>query len=113
MNEDSIEELSKEHFTKEISLLCTLQGIKTLSALFIPAETGNDMSVFPNANSLVGWAGLRPGNDESAGRIQSRKTLHGNRYLRQILVEISWSAARFQKSFPGKKYNALVKRMKS
>ena len=108
-----LEELANEHFAKEISLLCTIPGIKTLSALFILAEIGNDMSAFSNANSLVGWAGLRPRNDESAGKIHSRKTLHGNRYLRQILVEISWSAARSQKSFLGKKYTALAKRMKS
>ena len=90
-----------------------IPGIKTLSALFILAEIGNDMNAFPNANSLVGWAGLRPRNDESAGKIHSRKTLHGNKYLRQILVEISWSAARSQKSFLGKKYTVLAKRMKS
>ena len=108
-----LEELANEHFAKEISLLCTIPGIKTLSALFILAEIGNDMSAFPNANSLVGWAGLRPRNDESAGKIHSRKTLHGNKYLRQILVEISWSAARSQKSFLVKKYTVLAKRMKS
>ena len=108
-----LEELANKHFAKEISLLCTIPGIKTLSALFILAEIGNDMSAFPNANSLVGWAGLRPRNDESAGKIQSRKILHGNKYLRQILVEISWSAARSQKSFLGKKYSILSKRMKS
>ena len=98
-------QLAKEYFPKEISLLCTIPGIKTLSALFILAEIGNDMSAFPNANSLVGWAGLRPRNDESAGKIQSRKTLHGNKYLRQILVEVSWSVARSQKCFLGKKYS--------
>ena len=108
-----LEELAKTYFAKEISLLCTIPGIKILSALFILAEIGNDMSAFPNANSLVGWAGLRPRNDESAGKIHSRKTLHGNRYLRQILVEISWSVARSQKSFLGKKYSTLAKRMKS
>jgi len=108
-----LEELAKTYFAKEISLLCTIPGIKILSALFILAEIGNDMSAFPNANSLVGWAGLRPRNDESAGKIHSRKILHGNKYLRQILVEISWSVARSQKSFLGKKYGTLAKRMKS
>ncbi|MCL2417641.1 MAG: IS110 family transposase, partial [Bacteroidales bacterium] len=108
-----LEELANKHFAEEISLLCTIPSIKILSALFILAETGNDMSVFSSANSLVGWAGLRPRNEESAGKIQSRKTLHGNKYLRQILVEISWSAARSKKSFLGKKHSVLAKRMKS
>ncbi|MDR1672818.1 MAG: IS110 family transposase [Bacteroidales bacterium] len=47
------------------------------------------MDAFGKTGNLVGWAGLHPRNDESASEIQSRKTLHGNRYLRQILVEIS------------------------
>ena len=108
-----LEELANQHFAKEISLLCTIPGIKTLSALFILSEIGNDMSAFSKASSLVGWAGLRPRNEESAGKIHSRKTLYGNKYLRQILVEISWSAARSKKSFLGKKHSILAKRMKS
>jgi transposase len=107
-----LEELANQYFAEEISLLCTIPSVKTLSALFILAEIGNDMSVFSSASSLVGWAGLRPRNEESAGKIHSRKTLHGNKYLRQILVEISWSAARSKKSFLGKKHNGLAKRMK-
>jgi transposase len=108
-----LEELAKEHFAEEISLLCTIPGIQKLSAMCILSETGNDMSVYQKATHLVGWAGLRPGNDETAEKIKSRKILHGNKYLRQILVEISWSAARSNKSFPGKKFNLLSKRMKS
>ncbi|GHT17150.1 hypothetical protein FACS189429_0610 [Bacteroidia bacterium] len=87
--------------------------VKKFSALCILAEIGNDMSAFQKASSLVGWSGLRPRNEESAGKIHSRKTLHGNKYLRQILVEISWAASRSGKSFLGKKYNILSKRMKS
>jgi transposase len=107
-----LEELANEHYAKEISLLCTIPSVKTLSALFILAEIGNNMNAFSNANSLVGWAGLRPRNEESAGKIQSRKTLHGNKYLRQILVEISWAAVRSNKTFLGKKHRILSKRMK-
>jgi len=108
-----LEELANTYFAEEISLLCTIPGVKQFSAMCILAEIGNDMSTFSKASSLVGWAGLRPRNDESAGKIQSRKTLHGNKYLRQILVEISWSAARSNKSFLGRKYGILAKRMKS
>jgi transposase len=108
-----LEELANQHFAEEISLLCTIPGIQKFSALCILAEIGNDMSVFQKANNLVGWSGLRPRNDESAGKIMSRKTLHGNKYLREILVQISWAAARSGKSFLGKKFNILSKRMKS
>jgi transposase len=108
-----LEELADKYFAEEISLLCTIPGVQKFSAMCILAEIGSDMSAFRTANNLVGWAGLRPRNDESAQKIKSRKILHGNKYLRQILVEISWSAARSNKSFLGKKYNLLNKRMKS
>jgi transposase len=108
-----LEELADAYFAREISLLCTIPGIQPYSAMCILSEIGNDMSVFGKASHLVGWAGLRPRNDESAGKIQSRKTLHGNKYLRQMLVEVSWSAARSKKTFLGKKYYLLSKRMKS
>jgi transposase len=108
-----LEELANKHFAEEISLLCTIPGIQKFSAICILSEIGNEMNAFGKASHLVGWAGLRPRNDESAGKIQSRKILHGNKYLRQILVEISWSAARSNKSFLGKKYYHLSKRMKN
>jgi transposase len=78
----------------------------------ILAELGGDLSAFYSASCIVGWAGLRPRNDESAGKIRSRKTLHGNKYLRKMLVQVSWSAALSNKSFLGKKYRELSKRMK-
>jgi transposase len=108
-----LEELSNKYFADEISLLCTIPSVQKFSAMCILSEIGNDMSVFPKATDLVGWAGLRPRNEESAGKIKSRKILHGNKYLRQILVEISWSAGRSNKSFLGKKFKQLSGRMKS
>jgi len=108
-----LEELADRYFAREISLLCTIPGIQKYSAMSILSEIGNDMSSFGKASHLIGWAGLRPRNDESAGKIQSRKTLHGNKYLRQMLIEVSWSAARSNKTFLGKKYYYLSKRMKS
>jgi len=107
-----LEELANKYYAKEISLLCTIPGIKTLSAMCILAEVGGDMKAFFSAAMLIGWAGLRPRNEESAGKIRSRKTLHGNKYLRRILVEVAWSVSRSNKSFLGKKYNQLAKRMK-
>jgi transposase len=108
-----LEELANEHFAEEISLLCTIPGIQKLSALCILAEIGNDMSFFQKATHLVGWAGLRPRNDETSEKIRNRKILHGNKYLRQILVQISWSVARSNKTFLGKKHKVLSQRMKS
>jgi transposase len=108
-----LEEPANKHYAGEISLLCTIPGIKTFSALCILAEIGADMSVFPKASDLVGWTGLRPRNEETSEKIKCRKILHGNKYLRQILVEISWSAGRSNKSFLGRKFKQLSNRMKS
>jgi transposase len=108
-----LEELAQIHFAREISLLCTIPGIQMLSAICVLAELGGDMTAFATASSLVGWAGLRPRNEESAGKIKSRKTMHGNKYLRLMLVEAAWAASRTKKGFLGNKYQQLSKRMKS
>ena len=108
-----LEELANKYYAKEISLLCTIPGIKELSAMCILAELGGDLAAFFSAAMLVGWAGLRPRNDESAGKIRSRKTMHGNKYLRKMLVQVAWAAARSNKSFLGKKYRQLSGRMKA
>jgi transposase len=108
-----LEELANEHFAKEITLLCTIPGIQKFSAMCILAEIGIDMSVFAKAVDLVGWTGFKPRNDETSEKVKCRRIVYGNKYVRQILVEISWSAARSNKSFLGKKFNVLSKRMKS
>lgn len=106
-------ELANTFFAGEISLLCTIPGIQKFSAICILAEIGNDMSHFQKATHLIGWAGLRPRNDETAEKVKSRKILYGNKYLRQTLVEVTWAAARSNKSFLGKKFYILSQRMKS
>lgn len=65
----------------------------------IIAETGVDMKMFATAASPVGWCGLKPRNDVSNGRYKSRKITHGNKYLRKILIEISWTASRTRNCF--------------
>lgn len=57
------------------------------------------MKMFATAACLVGWCGLKPRNDVSNGRYKSRKITHGNRYLRQILIEIAWGASRTRNCF--------------
>jgi transposase len=92
---------------------CGLDVHKDSAFACILGEQGCDMSAFRKANHLVAWAGLRPRNEETAENIKYRKILHGNKYLRQILVECSWSAARSNKSSLGRKFNVLSLRMKS
>lgn len=79
--------------------LQTIPGVKERAATAIIAETGADMSMFAKATNLVGWCGLKPRNDESNRRIKSNRITHGNRYLRQILIEIAWVASRTRNCF--------------
>jgi transposase len=78
-------------FSLAIKLLQTLPGISKIAAMTIIAETGGDMSVFENSGKITGWTGLRPSNDESAGKYKSTATAKGNKYLRSILVECAAS----------------------
>lgn len=102
-----------ESYMDAIELLVTIPGIKQKSAMTILSELGNILSSFRTSSSLVGWAGLRPRNEESAGRIKSRKIMHGNKFLRVILVQCAWGASRNKLSRLGRKFDELRKRMSS
>ena len=104
--ERQIEECQKEltalcekHYPEQYKRLQTIPGVKERAATAIIAETGVDMKMFATAACLVGWCGLKPRNDVSNGRFKSRKVTHGNRYLRQILIEIAWVASRTRNCF--------------
>lgn len=106
MTEQQIEEcrkeqttLCEEYFPEQYRRLQTIPGVKERAATAIIAETGVDMKMFATAACLVGWCGLKPRNDVSNGRYKSRKVTHGNRYLRQILIEIAWGASRTRNCF--------------
>jgi transposase len=75
-------------------LLVTIPGIQTRTAEIVIAEIGVDMDRFPTAAHLASWAGLCPGNNESAGKHRSGKTRKGDPWLRSALAEVAWSAAR-------------------
>ncbi|MFC0776425.1 IS110 family transposase [Terrimonas alba] len=100
-----------EHYHEELRLLQTIPGIKEQSAMQIISETGGDMQAFESSSKMVGWAGLRPGNDESAGKIKSTKITKGNRYLKRILIQTSWGASRTKGSAFKIKFEQLAKRI--
>jgi hypothetical protein len=99
-----------EHFPLIVKLLQSIPGINQIVAMTIVAETGGDMSVFESSDKLVGWAGLRPRNDESAGKYKSTAITKGNKYLRSILVQASWAACRMKGSFFKDKFQRLAMR---
>lgn len=103
----------QEHFSKELQLLCTIPGIQKLSAMIIISELGVDLKTFLTAAALTGWVGLRPRNDESAGKIKSKKITKGNKYLRRILVQCAWGASRQKNGWLKAKYEQLCVRKSS
>jgi transposase len=80
-------------FGEAVSRLDTIHGVRQRTAEVIIAEIGVDMRVFPTAGHLASWAGLCPGNNESAGKHRSGKTRKGNRWLRSALTEAALAAA--------------------
>ena len=90
-------------------LLQTIPGIDRIGAALILIEIGDDMGRFGCAERLASWAGLCPGNNESAGKRKSGRTGHGNSTIRFILCECA-NAARMTKSTLASKYRSLMVR---
>ena len=104
------EKIADEHYREEIELLQTIPGIKKLSAVIIFAELGGDIGLFSSASHLSGWCGLRPKNDESAGKIKSTSIGKGNKYLRRILVQTAWAASRTKDCYLKDRFERLSAR---
>lgn len=93
-----------------IELADTVPGIDRRGAENILAEIGADMEQFPNADHLSSWAGISPGNNESAGKRKSGKTSSGNKWLRRALVEAGWAAVRKKGCYFKSQYKKLLGR---
>ena len=96
-------------FRELILRLCAIPGVSRLSATAILAEIGRDMSRFPTAGHLVAWAGLCPGQNESAGKRKSARLRRGAPWLKTMLVQCAWAAKRAKDSY----YMAQFHRLRS
>ena len=96
-------------FAAVIARLVTIPGIGPRTAEVIVAETGGDMTRFATPARLAAWAGLAPGDDESAGKRKKAATRKGDRHLRAAMVESAWSAARTG-TRPGARCRRLARR---
>lgn len=93
-----------------IERLTTIPGVGVDTARLILAEVGPDMNRFPTHKHLASWAGLCPGNNESAGKKKTGKTRKGSKWLRAGLVEAARAASRSKKNYISTMYNRLKAR---
>ena len=110
--QSKMDAICQQHFPEQLKNLQTIPGIKGRSATAIIAEVGSDVSSFQDAAHLVSWCGLKPRNEESAGKIKARSITHGNRYLRKTLIECAWAASKTQGCYLNKfsYYQTVVRR---
>jgi len=98
--EQSIAKLDKKldklvlPYESAITLLCTIPGVDRASAITIISEIGTDMSQFANSKRLCCWAGLTPGNNESAGKKKSVRITRAGIYLKPALVQVAHAAVK-------------------
>lgn len=97
-------------FEEDRELLDTIPGVGRRTAEQILAEIGTDMNQFPSAAHMCSWAGLSPGNNESAGKRKSGRTRKGNKKLRSALVEAARAAARTKDTYLSSQYHRLAAR---
>jgi transposase len=98
-------------FQSAINLLCTIPGVDRVSAISIISEIGTDMSQFSSSKRLCCWAGLTPGNNESAGKKKSVRITRAGVYLKPALVQVAHASVKSNKSpYYKNKYNTICKR---
>lgn len=108
--DEVIGELAKP-FESAINLLCTMPGIRHESAITLISEIGTDMSQFDSSKRLCRWAGLTPGNNESAGKKKSVRITRAGVYLKPALVEIAHAAVKSKTTpYYRLKYERIAKR---
>ena len=97
-------------FERPIQLLDSIPGIDIIAAYTILAEISANLTAFPTAQHLCAWAGLAPGNHESAGKKRKQRILHGDPYLKTVLCEVAWVIAGQKKLYLSSWYWRLKQR---
>ena len=100
------------NYEAQISMLCTIPGIDRRLAITIISEIGTDMSLFGSSKRLCRWAGLTPGNNESAGKKKSVRISRAGAYLKPALVDAAHAAVKAtqKNSYFRIKYERIMKR---
>ena len=92
------------------ALLQTIPGVSATAAAAIVAEIGVDMTRFPSHRHLASWAGVCPGNRQSGGKRLSGTPTKGNVWLRAVLGEVAWAAARTRDTYLRAQFERLARR---
>jgi transposase len=108
--EERIDEAMKP-YDEAAGRLRGIPGVGPRAAEVILAEVGPDMSAFATAGHLSSWAGLCPGNNESAGKRRTGKTTKGSQWLRTTMVQVAWAASRSKDTVFGACYGRWSKRL--
>jgi transposase len=98
-------------FAESAQRLAMIPGVGPQAAEVIVAEIGTDMSKFSTAGHLASWAGLCPGNDQSAGKRRSGRTTKGSQWLRTTLVQVAWAASHTKETIFAAAYHRWMKRL--
>jgi transposase len=101
---------AKSTFQTVVELWDTIPGIDELAATTLLAEMGANMDQFPSAGHAAKWAGLCPGNKESAGKRLSGKTPKGSVWLRRALCQAAWAASRTKNTYVAAQYHHFIVR---
>jgi transposase len=94
-------------FVGQVELLKTIPGIHDRTAQVLLAEIGPDLTPFRTAAHLASWAGVCPGNNESAGKRRSGRTRKGNQWLRSALIQMAWAASRTKDTYLAAHFHRL------
>jgi transposase len=96
-------------YQESLDLLQTIPGLGEIGAALLLAEIGPDITAFGGPDVIASWAGLCPGNNESAGKKKSGRTRKGNRWIRRVLCEAAHAAVRTECALKAK-FNDLIRR---
>jgi transposase len=97
-------------FEEAVRRADTITGVSERTAQAIIAEIGSDMSRFPSDRHLTAWAGVAPGNNESAGKRLSGRTRQGNQALKRVLTEAAWAASHTRDTYLSALYRRIAAR---
>lgn len=86
-------------YTKQVEQLDSIPGVDKTAAAAIIAEISISMNKFKTAEHICSWAGLSPGNNESAGKRKSASINRGNTYIKRILCEVGWSITHMRQTY--------------